>query len=344
MGIFDLLTRPNRYALNVPAMAGLESPNQSSSLAKVVFAEYFTGELGEVTRAAALQIPAIKKARDLLVGTIAGFPMREYQDGVEIDQPWLYRTMSGISCWHRTAYIVDDLFFYDWSAIAVERDSGEQIIDGIHIPFERWNVDSSTGAVTVDFTPAKDREIILIPGSGSGGILAAGAPTIKGAAALMRAWVGRAQNPIPLIVLQQMTDDELEDEEIDEMVDTYAAARTSPTGAVAFADKRIKPEALGTVETDLFEKGRNALVLDAARMTSVPGALLEGSQSTATLTYSTTEGKRSEFDDYTLPIWTDPIQARFSMDDVSRPGRVIRLDRSARTQVAAPALTQPLGD
>lgn len=344
MGLFDLLTRPNRYALNVPAMPLLESPNQSSSLNKVIFAEYFTGEQGELTREAALQVPAFKKARDLIVGTVAGCRLVEYEDGREVDQPWLYRTMSGISPWHRMAYIVDDIFFYDWSAIAVERDGNEQIVDAIHVPFNRWTVDQHSGEVTVDFKPATQRELILIPGNGSGGILAAGAQTIKGATALMRAWVGRAQNPIPLIVLQQQTDDEFEDGEIDEILDEYAAARTSPTGAVAFADKRIKPEALGAVQTDLFESGRNAFVLDAARITSVPAALLEGSQSTATLTYSTTEGKRSEFDDYATPIWMDPIQARLSMDDVSRPGRVIRFDRSHRTAVTAPALTQPLGD
>jgi hypothetical protein len=342
VGIFDALTRPGRLTAIAPVMPGLESPNQSSSLAKVVYAEYFTGQVGEVSRATALSIPAFKKARDIYVGIIAGMQLREHQGDQIVDQPWLYRTESGISCWHRTAYIFDDIFFYDWSAIAVKRE-GEQIVDALHIPFERWDVDRD-GNVKVDFIPAADREVILIPGNGSGGILTAGANTIRGALAIEKAWIGRAQNPIPLIEIHQVTDDQLDDDEIADIVDQWAAARVSPTGAVGFTDNRVELKVHGTVATDLFEQGRNAIVLDIARITGIPAAMLDGSMSTASLTYSTQEGKRNEFDDYSLPMWTDPIEARLSMDDVSAAGRVIKFDRSGRTSITAPALTQPLKD
>lgn len=343
MGLFDALVRPGRFSPTVPVMPGLEGPNASSSLAKVVYSEYFTGEVGEVTRESALQIPAIKKARDVLAGIVMTTPLVEVENGVTLEQPWLTSTTSQVSPQLRNVYIFDDLFFYDWSAVAVQRDSFGQITDAAHIPFGRWTVEND-GTVKVDHAPANNREIVLIPGNGSGGILSAGAPTIRGARALERAWIGRAQNPIPLLVLQQQTDDELEDDEIDEMLEDYALARTSPTGAVAFADHRVRPEAIGTVNTDLFEQGRNAIVLDVARITGVPASILDGSQSTATLTYSTTEGKRNEFDDYTLPMWFGPVEARFSMDDVSGPGRVIRFDMSARRTVTPPTINQPVKD
>jgi hypothetical protein len=343
MGLFDVLTRPGRFGAQTPVTPGLESPNQTSSLAKLVYSEFFAGEQGEVTRESALQIPAIKKARDTLLGAIAGMPLREYEGDTEIDQPWLYSTSSDISPWHRTAYIFDDLFFYDWSALAVSRDGSGQITDAIHIPFGRWSVDAQR-TVSVDNKPVPKEEIVLIPGNGSGGVLVAGAPTIKGSIALNRAWVGRAQNPIPLLVLQQVTDDQIDDDEVDEMIEAYSAARNSPNGAVAFADHRIKPTALGEVDASLFENGRNAAVLDAARVTGVPASILDGSQSTASLTYSTTEGKRNEFDDYSLPMYTDPIQARLSLDDVSAKGRVIRFDHSGRNSVIASAVTSPTKD
>lgn len=345
MGLFDVFTKPAKLnmALSAPLSLSLESPNQTSSLAKVVFAEYFAGELGEVTRQAALQIPALKKARDILVTLVAGLPIGEYEGDTKIDQPWLYSTKSAISPWHRMAYVVDDLLFYDWSALAVERDDG-QIIDAVRIPWERWEVDEYTGKVRVDGKEVPAEEVVLIPGSGSGGILSAGANTIKGARAVERAWVGRAQNPIPLTVLQQVTDDELEDDEIDEMVEAYSAARTSPTGAVAFADRRIKVEAVGTVVSSLFEEGRNSIVLDVARLTGMPAALLDGSMSTATLTYSTQEGKQNEFATFSLSQWTDPIQARLSLDDVARKGRVTRFDKAQFTVTVQPAITQPKKD
>lgn len=328
MGLLDIFRSPvNLTSLAAPVSLSLESPNQTSSLAKVVFAEYFAGEQGEVTRLAALQIPALKKARGLLVTTVAGAPLREWEGDVEVEQPWLRNSKTGISPWHRIAYLLDDLLFYDWAALAVERDKSGQITDAIRVPFERWGVDGA-GKVSVDNKPVSAEQIVLIPGTGDGGILVAGAQTIKGARALERAWIGRAQNPIPLIVLQQVTDDEMEDDEIDKLVADYAAARMSPTGAVAFSDNRIKVEVLGEVSASLFEEGRNAIVLDIGRLTGVPAGILDGSQSEASLTYSTSEGKRNDFLDYSLPALLAPIEARLSLDDVSGSGRVIRFDKS----------------
>lgn len=353
MGLFDFLTRPSQYGeLSGAVLASpqMEGPNGGSPFAQVVFAEYFTGELGEVTRASALQIPAIKKARDTLLGIIAGCPLREFEGDTETTPAWLTGSSSGWSPWHRIAWVFDDLFFYDWSALAVTRDSTGQIDDAVRIPFGRWEV-TPANTVKVDFKPAKDREVILIPGNGSGGVLAAGAPTIKGARALERAWIGRAQNPIPLIELHQISDDDLtdgsddpDDDEVGDLLSTWAAARTSPTGAVGFTDNRVEVRVHGNVQTDLFETGRNAIVLDVARLTGVPASILDGSQSTASLTYSTADGKRSEFDDYALPMWMAPIEARLSMDDVSAKGRVIRFDMSGRRAAPAPALAQPLED
>lgn len=346
MGLFDIFTRPERLnlALSAPIALSLESPNQTSSLAKVVYAEYFAGEVGEVTRLSALQIPAIKKARDVLVGIVAGLPLEELQDGAQVDQPWLYRTKSAISPWHRLAYIFDDILFYDWAALAVERDNAGQIVDAVRIPWERWGVDEHTGVIRVDNKPVTAAEVVLIPGNGSGGILSAGAPTIKGARALEQAWIGRAQNPVPLVELHQLTDDELEDDEIDEMVEEWALARTSPTGAVGFTDSRVELRTHGQVSTDLFEEGRNAIVLDIARLTGLPAALLDGSMSTASLTYSTQEGKRNEFVDYTLPMWLAPIEHRLSLDDVSGEGKVIRFNKSSLVTTEQAPVSAPTKD
>ena len=352
MGLLDLFRSPvNLTALAAPLSLSLESPNQTSSLAKVVYAEYFAGELGEVTRLSALQIPALKKARGLLVTTIAGLPLREYEAEVEVDQPWLRNSKTGISPWHRTAFLLDDILFYDWAALAVERDKAGQITDAVRVPFERWSVDENTGRVRVDGRFVSAEQIVLIPGSGDGGILAAGASTIKGARALERAWIGRAQNPIPLVELHQLTDEGLtdgsvdpDDDEIGDLIDAWAAARISPNGAVGFTDNRVEVRVHGTVQTNLFEEGRNAIVLDIARLTSVPASILDGSQSEASLTYSTSEGKRNDFIDYSLPALLAPIEARLSLDDVSGPGRVIRFDKSGLVTTEQASVNEPTKD
>ncbi len=55
---------------------------------------------------------------------------------------------------------------------------------------------------------------------------------------------------------------------------------------------------------------------------------MDASLSTASLTYSTQEGQRNEFADFTLPYWMEPIQQRLSLDDVVPSGIRIRFDMS----------------
>lgn len=344
VALFDIFRRSASLAkYTAPASVGLVTPYESAALARIAWSEHFDGGLGDVNRNGAMSIPALAKARNVLASMLASLPLVEFEAETKIEQPWLYRTGGDVSPWHRMAYTVDDLFFHGWALWAVERDAAGQIIDAARVPFERWQVDSNTAAITVDSKPVSSEQIILIPGSFEG-ILAAGADTIRGAHALQRAWIGRAQNPIPLIELHQLTDDELEDEEIDEMLAAFAAARTSPSGSVGFTDQRVEVRVHGAVATDLYEQGRNAIVLDIARLTSMPASLLDGSMASATLTYSTQEGKRNEFLDYTLPTWLSPIEARLSMDDVCQPGRRIRFDRSSLTTPDAPAIVNPVED
>ncbi len=326
------------------------SPNQTSTLPLVTYSEFFAGEIAEVTRLGAMQIPPFKRGRDILVGVIASMNLREFAGDRETTPAWLRNTRSGVSPWHRMAATVDDLIFYDWSLWAVERGASGQITDAIHIPYDQWAVDDA-GRVTVNGRVVSAEEVILIPGNGSGGVLMTGASTIKGYRALERSWIGRAQNPIPLVELHQTTDDQLTDGDADDeegeiarLVSEWSAARTSPTGAVGYTPHNIEVRVHGTVETDLFVEGRNAAVLDVARLLNMPASLLDGSMSTASLTYVTTEGKRSEFAALTLPGWIAPIEARLSMDDVSPRGHVIRFDQSSLVEPEPNPINEPRED
>ena len=329
----------------------------SSAMGQLVWSEFYAGEVAEVNRLAALAIPAIKKARNLLVTSIAGTPLvqrRGDEDVTETSGAWLRNTSSGISPWHRLAATVDDLLFYDWSAWAVSRagsDPTDPIIDAVRIPYERWEIDDFTGVVSVDGNVVSASEIIVFPGAGDGGLLVTGADTIKGYRALQRSWIGRAQNPIPLVELHQTSDDPLtdgdendEDDEIGRLVDEWAAARLSPNGAVGYTPHNIEVRVHGNVSADMFENARNAAVLDVARLTGVPASLLDGAQSTASLTYVTSEGKRSEFDALSLPQWRDPLEARLSLDDVAPSGEVIRFDRREDIAPLPDPVAAPLED
>jgi hypothetical protein len=80
----------------------------------------------------------------------------------------------------------------------------------------------------------------------------------------------------------------------------------------------------------LYINARNALRIDFANHLNLPVALLDGSPATASLTYATSEGKRSELDDLGLDYWTTPIQAALSQDNVVPRGTRIRFDFASR--------------
>lgn len=359
MGLLDRMTRALRVTERVTstpfAGAPLVSPlaGSTSQMSQLVWSEFYAGEVAEVTREGALMIPPLKRGRDILVGVIAGMQLKQFAGEAEVDASWLTNSSSGISPWHRMAGTVDDLIFYDWSAWAVKRagsDATDPIVDGLRIPYERWAIDDYTGIVTVNGEEVAASEIVVIPGNGSGGVLASGAQTIKGYRALERAWIGRAQSPLTY-ELHQTSDDPLtdgdEDEENDEigrLVDDWAAARMSPNGGVGYTPHNIELKTHGETNTDLFVEGRNAAVLDIARLLNMPAALLDGSMSTASLTYSTTEGKGNEFAVYSVPTWTSPIEARLSLDDVAPSGQVIRFDQSALRAVTQQPVNNPKED
>jgi phage portal protein BeeE len=75
-------------------------------------------------------------------------------------------------------------------------------------------------------------------------------------------------------------------------------------------------------------QARNMARLDVANLTGVPAALLEGSVSTASLTYSTHEGQRNEFVDFALNPYIDAIASRLSQDDIVPRGQRVRFDLS----------------
>lgn len=327
-----------------PAATGVVSPYQSSQLSQVVWAEHFQGEGGEVTRNSAMQIGAVSRARGILTTAVSSLPLRQFDGESEVDAPWLYRTNGVISPFHRMLWTVDDHYFYGWSLWAVDRDSDGQITNAGRVEYARWSYDEWTGQVSIDGFAVRSEDVILIPG-GNDGLLANAAPAIRQTHALWRSRAMRAQNPMPLIHGHPIDAEvELTDEEFEGMGDALNAA-LAKTNAAIITDGKWKLEEFGSRQSfDMHESALNDMVLEFSRHSGIAAALLDGSQSTASLTYSTQEGKRNEFIDFSLQNWTAPIEARLSMDDVCPPGQRIRFDKAALTVTTNPPIAGPTED
>ena len=314
--------------VNALPMSGIVSPWQTGQLSQIVWSDIFGSEANIISRADAMSIPAVAKARQILVSTIAKYPLRAYdENGLLAEQPvWLQDTADTVSPWHRMAWTLDDLIFYGWSLWGVERDADGNVINAERCPIERWEVDPS-GNIRIDDTIAEEGSVILIPGAFEG-LLKVGSRTLRGGVKLERSWVGKATNPIPAIELHATTDDPLEPEEVLALVQAWADARNDDNGAIAFTPHNIEARAHGNAEPSLLIEGRNFLRIDVGAFLGIPAALMDASLSTASLTYSTQEGQRNEFADFTVPYWTEPIQHRLSLDDVLPQGQRIRFDLS----------------
>jgi len=337
----EWLTRGPRVAESVAAIgnaygttsarAGIQSPWTTGQLQKLVWSDIFGLETQWITRAEALTIPAVFKARAVLLSIIADKVLYALRSGERVDpQPvWLAWTPGQLSPWQRMANTVDDLIFYGWSLWKRTNGSRGEILSAVRVPFEWWEFDAEGNVLLRDeageYQPVAPADVILIPGP-SAGLLEYATRTLRGAARLETSWSNRAASPIPAIDLHETTMSGITPEEAQDVVNEWAAARQDPNGATAFTPYNIEARALGNVSADLFIEGRNATRIDVANFFNLPAQLLDGSLSTASLTYSTQEGRRNDVLDYGIPYWIRPIESRLSQDDVVPHGQSVGFD------------------
>lgn len=310
---------------------GIRSPWGSGALSKVAWSDIFGSETQFISRQDAISIPAIAKARNLLVALLSGAPLVELnEDGLATEQSqFLQHTEGALSPWHRMAWTLDDLFFYGWSLWEVVRDkpNGEaygKIIHANRVPVEHWSVDDE-GQILIDTVPVDEANVILIPGPHEG-LLTIAARTARGALRLEEAWIKKARNPIPVVELHETSETGMTLDEAQAYIQAYVDAREDENGAVAFTPFNIEIKPHGEYEAALYIEGRNFVRIDIAGFAGFPAAAMDGSLSTASLTYSTQEGKQNELATLSTPLWRGAFEGRMSQDDVVSSGNRVRYD------------------
>lgn len=309
--------------------SGVLSPFQpQGELAPIIIGDIWGPDITlPLSRLDALKIPAVAKGRALLHSLLSR-PLVALRDEERLDLPtWLYRSDTGISPQLRMRCIIDDHVFAEASLLAVRRGKNDDILDAAHVPYDRWYVDPETSEIFVDRKPAPAGSVIWIPGPWAG-LLVHGADLIRAARDTEKAWTARVRNPFPAMVIKDTEDRNLTKSQRRNLVAAVAAARRDPDNAVFYLPFGLELEAHGADATDLFETGRNAMRLDFANLLNIPAALLDGTVSEASLTYSTQEGRRNELFDYTIPYWTNSIEEALSLDNVVPRGQRIRFDFS----------------
>ena len=308
--------------------AGVVSPWAEGQLQQVVWSNIF-GQNSETipTRADAMSLPAVVKGRAVIIERLAARPLRALRGGEPLaEQPaWLYRTNTPIAPYFRMAHTLDDMIFYGQSLWAFDRGSEGQILDAVRVPYDRWDMNEDY-LITIDDEPVDAREVCYFQGPFEG-LLTSAQRTINGAVSIESSWRNRARTPTPSIILAETEDNELSDVEIDSLVAGVAAARREPDGSVMWVphgvDARFEEGDNGS--SQLLIEARNAVKLDIANFLNLPTSALDAALPKASLNYETQSGTEQITADR-MHYWSDPLEARLSLDDVCARGQRIAFD------------------
>ncbi|NYD65990.1 phage portal protein [Agromyces atrinae] len=318
---------------------GIASPwAESDGILHHVGPEIFGSDIASnlpISRDEAMTIPAVIKARNLLVATIAKFPLVALdKSGPLASQPaWLYRQDDDLSTYDRTAATVDDLFFNGRSLWTTTRGSSG-ILNASWIPSDRWHIDGAD--VVIDGVVADDRDFILFHIPLFDGVLKHGRRTIRGARDTELAWVAKMRNPTPVNELRIVDDTNLEQDEVDELRKKLDQKTAAGESVNMVTPAGVEFNAHGEVDPALYVEGRNAIRTDIGSFANVSVAMLDGTIGVDSLTYSTKEGEKNKFYEFDLPFWTDPIQAALSVDKVVPRGQRVRFDMYAAHNMPVP--------
>ena len=285
-----------------------------SALETIVWADLFGVETVPPTRAEALSIPALWRARNIVASTVARSPLVVYRVDTAVDpQPgWTQRTDGLSSPFSRMLWTVDDLIFYGESLWLAERGGDDMPLRAERVPYADWSI-SPDRKIQIRDQDVPAGAAIYIPGPHEG-ILVYNGRAIRSAALLERNALDSARTPFKL-ELHQTTDATPTDAEIDKLVERARAAMASH-GGILWTNQALEAKVHPIDNGALVIDGRNAASVDAARLVGVPAATVDATNAGASLTYETTQGRNAEAYDYGFAAYMAAISARLGMDDV----------------------------
>lgn len=328
-------------AITDPSTYPIASPWSSSDLNRIVAADVFGSDLPVNTRAAAMRLPALARARNLLVSTIARLPLQQLagQTPASVQPSWINSAAGGTSPQLRLAWTVDDLLFYGWSCWWRENDASGFPASVMRLNQGDWSINDDN-RVEVYGSVVNDDDVILFPGLHEG-ILSFGVDALDDTRTLYQIVRARLLNPVPQVDLHQTGGDPMTNDQIDQLIDRWAIARQGRNGGVGFTNKNIEARELGAgADSQLMIEARNAAAVDLARLVGVSASRVDASGVNSTLTYETTTGRNQELVDFDLALYMTPITARLSLDDVTPPTERVDFDLADFT-AQAPSVNGP---
>jgi hypothetical protein len=291
-------------------------------------------------RQRAMSVPAITRARDLLASVISCTPLKQYQEmwnpvDREMEQidiaprSWLRRLDPALPNATLFAWLFDDLFFTQRAFLAIT----ERTADGFPSKFQRMPsamVLTQDQAGPVFFAPSKQimfsglpvdhRDVVQFI-SPIQGLLYTSPNAVLTSLKLEGARLRSAANSLPNGVLRQVGGEPLSAEELQNLSQSFEAARMTNTVAalnefVTYTETTTDPSKQMLVEASEYQ------ALEIARLANCPPYLL--GVATGSYSYQNSTQARQDLYMFGAKLFMDCIAETLSADNVLPRGTYVK--------------------
>jgi phage portal protein BeeE len=282
--------------------------------------------VGKITRDSARQIPAVKRARDIIAGTLGGIPLQvidrdnEVTSNALLDQPE-YDVPRSVTL----ARLFEDLL-YDgvayWKRV-------ENNYKGYPVKVQR--IDPSRVSVQGDKLFIDGRQVsydtIIRFDSPNGPLLYDGARAIRTLLRLEATAANYADDPMPQGYFSPVdASDPADDDDIRKLLAAWKVARQN--GSTGYVPAALEYKALQFTPDQLqMSEARQHAVLEIARLTGIDAEDL--SVSTTSRTYFNGQDRRQQRISDVLGPYSLAVTDRLRMRDITPQGYEVRADFSA---------------
>ena len=321
MGILDVFTGGKKAAPEINTFdvaASLAPVNTTNQLFN------FFGAGITATRAEAMSIPTIARARGIITSSVSAIELvvRDKNTELEVDAPRVINQpdprIPGSAFY---SWLAEDLLFYGYGYARVTDlyQDTFRVRSMERISPERVTVETNSLGTEIEYYRV-DNYAVPLQGVGSlvvyygndEGLLRRAGRTLRAGAELERAAAMYAAEPVPTMVLKS-NGTSLPADRIAKLLESWGSARRNR--GTAFLNADVTLETLGFDPEKLqLNQARSYVSVELARAIGIPAYYVDA-ESGSSMTYSNASTARQSLVDFSLLPMMKSIESRLSMSD-----------------------------